>query len=80
MDLDSLDNESLLNTEELNRYLQNKMLNGLLKKNVDIYVTGSNSKLLSSDIVTEFRGRGDEIRVYPLSFYEFLCNVDSLDL
>ena len=36
--------------------------------NLEIYVTGSNSKFLSSDIVTEFRGRGDEIRVYPLSF------------
>lgn len=39
--------------------------------NVEIYVTGSNSKFLSSDIVTEFRGRGNEIRVYPLSFSEF---------
>ena len=39
--------------------------------NVEVYVTGSNSKFLSSDIVTEFRGRGDEIRVYPLSFSEF---------
>ena len=39
--------------------------------NVEIYVTGSNSKFLSSDIVTEFRGRGDEIRIYPLSFEEF---------
>ena len=39
--------------------------------NVEIYVTGSNSKFLSSDIVTEFRGRGDEIRIYPLSFNEF---------
>ena len=39
--------------------------------NLDIYVTGSNSKFLSSDIVTEFRGRGDEVRVYPLSFAEF---------
>lgn len=39
--------------------------------NVDIYVTSSNSKFLSSDIMTEFRGRGDEIRVYPLSFSEF---------
>lgn len=47
------------------------VLNGLLRKeNVDIYVTGSNSKFLSSDIVTEFRGRGDEIRIYPLSFAE----------
>ena len=48
------------------------ILNGFLRlPNVDIYVTGSNSKFLSSDIVTEFRGRGDEIRMYPLSFSEF---------
>lgn len=48
------------------------VLNGLSRKNnLDIYVTGSNSKFLSSDIITEFRGRGDEIRVYPLSFSEF---------
>ncbi len=45
---------------------------GLMKReNVDVYVTGSNSKMLSSDILTEFRGRGDEIRVNPLSFAEF---------
>lgn len=45
---------------------------GLMKKdNVDIYVTGSNSRMLSTDILTEFRGRGDEIRVSPLSFEEF---------
>lgn len=51
------------------------ILNGFLRiPNVDIYVTGSNSKFLSSDIVTEFRGRGDEIRMYPLSFSEF-CSV-----
>ena len=41
------------------------------KENIDLYVTGSNSKMLSSDILTEFRGRGDEIRVHPLSFGEF---------
>ena len=44
--------------------------------NVEIYVTGSNSKFLSSDIITEFRGRGDEIRVYPLSFDEFYSVFD----
>lgn len=48
------------------------VLNGFLhKRNLDVYVTGSNSKFLSSDIITEFRGRGDEVRVYPLSFSEF---------
>lgn len=48
------------------------VLNGFLKiSNLEIYVTGSNSKFLSSDIITEFRGRSDEIRVYPLSFSEF---------
>ena len=44
--------------------------------NADVYVTGSNSKFLSSDIVTEFRGRGDEIRIYPLSFAEFYAAYD----
>ena len=48
------------------------VLNGFLhKRNLDVYVTGSNSKFLSSDIITEFRGRGDEVRIYPLSFSEF---------
>ena len=49
------------------------VLNSFLRKpNLDVYVTGSNSKFLSSDVITEFRGRGDEIRVYPLTFKEFL--------
>ena len=49
------------------------VLNSLLHiKNADVYVSGSNSKFLSKDILTEFRGRGDEIRVYPLSFKEFI--------
>ena len=53
------------------------VLNGLLRiNNIDIYVTGSNSKFLSSDIITEFRGRGEEIRVYPLSYYEFMSVYD----
>lgn len=48
------------------------VLLGLMKQsNADVYVTGSNSKMLSSDILTEFRGRGDEIRVNPLSYKEF---------
>ena len=54
-----------------------RLLNGLLRQeNLDIYVTGSNSKFLSSDIITEFRGRGDEIKSYPLSFKEFYSNYD----
>ncbi|OKZ82599.1 MAG: AAA family ATPase [Clostridium sp. 44_14] len=54
-----------------------EVLNSLLRiGNIDVYVTGSNSKFLSSDIVTEFRGRGDEIRIYPLSFAEFYAVFD----
>ena len=45
-------------------------------KNIDVYVTGSNSKMLSKDISTEFRGRGDVVRVYPLSFAEFYSASD----
>lgn len=53
------------------------VLNSYLKiDNADVYVTGSNSRFLSSDIITEFRGRGDQIHVYPLSFAEFM-SVDS---
>ena len=98
VDLDSLENDYLLDAHRLNEYIQDKMideqryyilldeiqkvdqfvplLNGLLRKNVDIYVTGSNSKFLSSDIVSEFRGRGDEIKMYPLSFSEFCTFYD----
>ena len=54
-----------------------EVLNSLLRmSNIDVYVTGSNSKFLSSDIITEFRGRGDEIRIYPLSFAEFYSVYD----
>lgn len=98
LDLDSIENKSLLDGESLYKYITSKMtdenkyyilldeiqevadfeavLNSLLRKNTDIYVTGSNSKFLSSDIITEFRGRGDEIRMYPLSFSEFCENYD----
>lgn len=49
------------------------VLNGYLRNdNLDVYVTGSNAKFLSMDIITEFAGRGDEIRMYPLSFAEFM--------
>lgn len=49
------------------------VLNGFLNMhNLDVYVSGSNSKFLSNDIITEFRGRGQQIRVYPLSFSEFM--------
>ena len=52
-----------------------RIVNGLnAKDNVDVYITGSNSHFLSSDIRTIFRGRGDEVRVYPLSFKEFRSN------
>ena len=50
-----------------------EVLNSLLHiENADVYVTGSNSRFLSRDIITEFRGRGDEIHVYPLTFREFM--------
>jgi hypothetical protein len=53
------------------------VLNGFLrKKNMDVYVTGSNSKFLSKDILTEFEGRGDEIHVLPLAFSEFFSVYD----
>lgn len=61
-----LDEVQLLNEFE-------SVLNGLMRiPNVDIYVTGSNAKFLSKDVITEFRGRGDEVHVNPLSFAEFM--------
>ena len=49
------------------------ILNSLTRmKNVDVYVTGSNARFLSKDVITEFRGRGDEVHMYPLSFAEFM--------
>lgn len=93
LDLDSIENEHLLDAHKLYDFICDKiidtdkyyilldeiqkvegfeaLLNGILKKNVDVYVTGSNSKFLSKDIITEFRGRGDEIKMFPLSFREF---------
>lgn len=57
-----------------------EVLNSLLRiENVDVYVTCSNSKFLSSDILTEFRGGGDELHVYPLSFTEYLSTYDGTE-
>lgn len=65
----AISKEELRNSNEIRLY---NVLNGLLRlRNVDIYVTGSNSKLLTKDVLTAFRGRGDEVRVYPLSFKEY---------
>ena len=61
--------EELRNPDEIRLY---NVLNGLMRlRNVDIYVTGSNSKMLTKDVMTVFRGRGDEVKVYPLSFKEY---------
>ena len=65
--------EELKNPESIRLY---NVLNGLMRlRNVDIYVTGSNSKMLTKDVVTVFRGRGDEIRVYPIPFREYYSSV-----
>lgn len=61
--------DELKNPESIRLY---NVLNGLMRlRNVDIYVTGSNSKMLTKDVLTAFRGRGDEIKIYPISFKEF---------
>ena len=65
----AISGEELKNPDSIRLY---HVLNGLLRlRNVDIYVTGSNSKMLSKDVLTAFRGRGDTVEVYPLSFKEF---------
>lgn len=65
----AISKEELKDPESIRLY---NVLNGLLHlRNVDIYVTGSNSKMLTKDVLTAFRGRGDEIRVHPLSFKEY---------
>lgn len=97
LDLDRKENEKYLNSDELFKYINSKIIKNkkcyiLLDEiqlvgdfvsvlnsyvdntDIDVYVTGSNSKFLSSDVVTEFRGRGEEIRIYPLSFSEFMEN------
>ena len=61
--------EELKNSENIRLY---NVLNGLMRlRNVDIYVTGSNSKMLTKDVLTAFRGRCDEIKIYPISFKEY---------
>ena len=65
----AINNKEIKSTEDVQLY---NVLNGLMRlRNVDIYVTGSNSKLLTKDALTAFRGRGDEVKVYPLSFREY---------
>ena len=61
--------DELKNSENIKLY---NVLNGLMRlRNVDIYVTGSNSKMLTKDVLTAFRGRGDEVKIYPISFKEY---------
>ena len=61
--------DELKNPENIRLY---NVLNGLMRlRNVDIYVTGSNSKMLTKDVLTAFRGRGDEVKIYPVSFKEY---------
>lgn len=65
----AITNNELKNTDEIMLY---NVLNGLMRlHNVDIYVTGSNSKMLTKDVLTAFRGRGDEVKIYPLTFKEY---------
>lgn len=71
------DSEYYLFVDEVQHLKQFEgVLNSLIKhRGVDVYVTGSNSKFLSTDVITEFRGRGDEVRIYPLSFQEIASSL-----
>lgn len=61
----AITNDELKNPETIKLY---NVLNGLMRlRNVDIYVTGSNSKMLTKDVMTAFRGRGDEVKIYPIN-------------
>ena len=65
----AISKQELKNPDDIRLY---NVLNGLLRlRNTDIYVTGSNSKMLTKDVLTAFRGRGDEVRVFPISFKEY---------
>ena len=65
----AISKEELRNSEDIKLY---NVLNGLMRlRNVDIYVTSSNSKMLTKDVLTAFRGRSDEIKMYPLTFKEY---------
>ena len=69
----AISKEELKNPENIRLY---NVLNGLMRlRNVDIYVTGGNSKMLTKDVMTAFRGRGDEVKVYPISFREYYNHV-----
>lgn len=69
----AISKEELKDPENIRLY---NVLNGILRlRNTDIYVTGSNSKMLTKDVMTVFRGRGDEVKVYPLSFKEYYSSV-----
>jgi predicted AAA+ superfamily ATPase len=62
----------LLDEVQLVKEFEDVLTSFLKIRNVDVYVTGSNAKFLSKDVITEFRGRGDEVKIYPLCFREFI--------
>ncbi len=76
IDLEDKQQSAFKNPDYLLSYFVDVVSSIALKSNVDVYVTGSNSKCLSKDVATEFRGRGDEIHMFPLSFSEFMTAFD----